>query len=165
MKKLQIVILLCILCICNTHSMQFLIDPVIQWQNCNNCYAVAARDVLLYHMPHLKNVTVKELMQDSHQSCNGGIPTKIWNHYFRRGAKVTSITKMGNFQQKLAETIQNHGPVVLNRGTNHLVTAFNVDKKGILIRDPKNLNLEIWEISDIIKEQKKGFFYISHPLL
>ena len=66
------------------------------------------------------------------------------------------------FQKKLAEIILKHGPVVINKGANHLVTAFNVDNKSILIHDPKNLKLEIWETNDIIKEQKKGFFYIAY---
>ena len=44
----------------NACSSRVLVDPVLQWHNCNNCYAVTARDVLLWHMPHLKNVTIKD---------------------------------------------------------------------------------------------------------
>ena len=164
MRKLKLAIRLLLLCLYIDVINSQLVNPVRQWPSCNNCYAVVARDVLLYHMPILKNVTLQQLMEDSHQTCAGGVPTKIWNHFFRKGTKVTSITKLGLFQQKLAEIIKKYGPVVVNKGTNHLVTAFNVDKKGILIRDPKNLNLKIWETSDIIKEQTKGFFYIAYPI-
>tara|TARA_A100001015_G_scaffold312674_1_gene418325 strand:+ start:865 stop:1377 length:513 start_codon:yes stop_codon:yes gene_type:complete len=139
------------------------VDPVLQWENCNNCYAVAARDVLLWHMPHLKNITLQELMEDSHQTCNGGVPTKIWNHYFHKKNKVTSITKMGLITTRLKKIINQYGPVVLNKGTNHLVTAFDVSKQGILIRDPKEKHLTIWKTGEILKESTKGLFYIAYP--
>lgn len=164
MRKLKLAIRLLLLCLYINIVDSQLISPVKQWPSCNNCYAVVARDVLLYHMPRLKNVTLQQLMEDSHQTCAGGVPTKIWNHYFHKRAKITSITKMGSFQKKLAEIILKHGPVVINKGKSHLVTAFNVDNKGILIRDPKNLSLQIWKTNDIMKEQTKGFFYIAYPI-
>ncbi len=138
-----------------------LIDPVLQWSNCNNCYAVAARDVLLWHKPSLKNITVHQLMKDSHQTCNGGVPTRIWDMYFRNKSKVVSISKYNRLIKKLQNILLKYGPFVVNKGLTHLVTVFHVDTNGFLVRDPKQIEYEIWDIPFI--KSSLPFFYVAYP--
>ena len=141
-------------------TQEIVVDPIVQWENCNNCYAVVARDVLLWHRPKYKNITLHDMMKLSHQTCNGGIPTRIWDLYFQKKSKTTAITKA--VIQKLQKLIQLYGPVVINKGKEqHLVTVFKANQNGILVRDPRTLELEIWS-----KHKIQGMLpltYVAYP--
>ena len=88
-----------------------------QFKHCNNCYAVCAYDIIKYHQPRL-NVTLADLMRASGQTCNGGVPTLIFDKYFPRGSRKTSGSLL-----VLKRILRKHGPCVVSFGKGHLVTA------------------------------------------
>lgn len=131
-----------------------------QWTNCNNCYAVVAYDILRYHQPRL-NVSVKEVMQTSRQTCNGGTPTLVWKHYFPRGSRKTSGSLL-----TLKRILRTHGPCAVNYGKGHLVTAVQANERGVLIRDPATGQQTLLSVSDAQRRRESVYFnYIAYPLL
>lgn len=121
-------------------------DAQKQLPNCNNCYAVAAYDVLKYHNPKL-NITVNSLMRDSHQTCAGGSVTKILNLF------MTSIVTTANLP-KLIRLLKK-GPLVISSEKGHLVTAISATEHGVLIRDPRDASTKVL--------QHKTFFdYVAY---
>ena len=131
-----------------------------QWQNCNNCYAVVAYDILKYHQPRL-NVSVKNIMQESRQTCNGGVPTLIWKQYFPRGFRKTSGSLLA-----LKRILRKHGPCAVNYGRGHLVTAVSANENGVLVRDPTTGKQRMLSVSDAISRKESLYFnYIAYPLL
>ena len=131
-----------------------------QWTNCNNCYAVVALDILKYHQPRL-NVTVKGIMQESKQTCNGGAPTLVWKKYFPRGFRKTS----GSLST-LRRIIRRHGPCAVNHGKGHLVTAVRATEHGVLVRDPATGKNQILSVANALQRKESLYFnYIAYPLL
>jgi len=129
--------------------------PVLQWKNCNNCYAVVSYNLIHYHLPKL-NVTVKSLMQESHQTCAGGVPTLILNRYFPRGTKTISGT-IGT----VVRAIKQHGPVIINYGKGHLVLAYKASKHGVAILDPADGEVKIITL----RANPLHFNYIVFPMV
>ena len=131
-----------------------------QWTNCNNCYAVVAFDILKYHQPRL-NVSVKEIMQETQQTCNGGVPTLIWKHYFPGGFRKTSGSLLA-----LKRILRNHGPCAVNYGKGHLVTAVRANENGVLVRDPSTGKECILSVSQALSRKESLYFnYIAYPLV
>jgi len=131
-----------------------------QWTNCNNCYAVVAFDILKYHQPRL-NVTVKGIMQDSRQTCNGGTPTLVWKQYFPRGYRKTSGSLL-----TLKRILRKHGPCAVNYGRGHLVTAIRASENGVLVRDPSTGQQNILSVTKAHTRKESLYFnYIAYPLL
>lgn len=131
-----------------------------QWTNCNNCYAVVAFDVLKYHQPRL-NVTVKQIMRESQQTCNGGTPTLIWKKYFPRGFRKTSGSLMA-----LQRILRKEGPCAVNFGKGHLVTAVSANANGVLVRDPATGKERFLSVTQAQSRKESLYFnYIAFPLL
>lgn len=131
-----------------------------QWQNCNNCYAVVAYDILKYHQPRL-NVSVKTIMQESRQTCNGGVPTLIWKQYFPRGFRKTSGSLLA-----LKRILRKHGPCAVNYGRGHLVTAVSANENGVLVRDPYTGQQRMLSVREAHSRKESLYFnYIAYPLL
>ena len=131
-----------------------------QWTNCNNCYAVVAFDVLKYHQPRL-NLTVKQVMRESHQTCNGGTPTLIWKKYFPRGFRKTSGSLLA-----LKRILRKHGPCAVNFGKGHLVTAVRANENGVLVRDPATGKERFLSVTQAQSRRESLYFnYIAFPLL
>ena len=134
---------------------------VAQFRHCNNCYAVAAYDIIKYHQPKL-NVTVREVMQKSRQTCTGGVPTIIFDHYFPKGSRKTS----GSFLV-LQRILRKHGPCVVSFGKGHLVVAVSASAKGaILIRDPADGQTKRVALEEFSRRRESLYFnYIAYPLV
>lgn len=132
-----------------------------QFPHCNNCYAVAAYDIIKYHQPRL-NVTVREVMARSGQTCTGGIPTTIFDQFFPRGSRKTSGSLL-----VLQRILRKHGPCVVSFGRGHLVVAVSTSKSGaILIRDPADGKTKRVSSEDFSKRKESLYFnYIAYPLL
>ena len=131
-----------------------------QMTNCNNCYAVVAYDILKYHQPRL-NVSIKGIMQESRQTCNGGVPTLIWKKYFPRGFRKTSGSLLA-----LKRILRKHGPCAVNYGKGHLVTAVQASNRGVLIRDPSTGQERIVSVTAAHSRKESLYFnYIAYPLL
>lgn len=131
-----------------------------QWTNCNNCYAVVAFDVLKYHQPRL-NVTVKQVMRESQQTCNGGTPTLVWKKYFPRGFRKTSGSLLA-----LKRILRKHGPCAVNFGKGHLVTAVSANGNGVLVRDPATGKERFLSVTQAQSRKESLYFnYIAFPLL
>jgi len=141
-------------------SLQFP-PQIAQWKHCNNCYAVCAYDIIRYHQPRL-NVTLEELMRRSGQTCNGGVPTLIFDKYFPRGSRKTSGSLL-----VLKRILRKHGPCVVSFGKGHLVTAVRVSGKGsLLIRDPSDGKTKLVALEEFFKRKESLYFnYIAYPLL
>ena len=134
---------------------------ITQWKGCNNCYAVVAYDLIKYHQPRL-NITLRQLMQESQQTCNGGVPTAILNRYFPRGSKKTTGSLL-----TLKRLIRVHGPCVISFGKGHLVTAVTAsEKSGVVIRDPADGKTKMIALKDFVSRKESIYFnYIVYPLL
>lgn len=132
-----------------------------QWKGCNNCYAVVAYDLIKYHQPRL-NITIRQLMQQSQQTCNGGVPTAILNRYFPRGSRKTTGSLL-----TLKRLIRLHGPCAINFGKGHLVTAIQAsEKSGVVIRDPTDGKTKMIALEDSVHRKESLYFnYIVYPLL
>ena len=131
-----------------------------QWTNCNNCYAVVAFDILKYHQPRL-NTSVKAIMQESKQTCNGGTPGLIWKLYFPRGFRKTSGSLLA-----LRRVLRKQGPCAVNFGKGHLVTAIRANEKGVLVRDPATGTERFLSVSGAQSRKESLYFnYIAFPLL
>ena len=131
-----------------------------QWINCNNCYAVVAYDILKYHQPRL-NVSVKTIMKESSQTCNGGTPNLIWKQYFPRGFRKTSGSLLA-----LQRILRNKGPCAVNFGKGHLVTAVRANAKGVLVRDPASGTERFLSVTQAQSRRESLYFnYIAYPLL
>lgn len=132
-----------------------------QWKGCNNCYAVVAFDLIKYHQPRL-NITLRQLMQESQQTCNGGVPTAILNRYFPRGSRKTTGSLL-----TLKRIIRVHGPCAISFGKGHLVTAISAsEKSGVVIRDPADGKTKMIALHDFVSRKESVYFnYIVYPLL
>lgn len=132
-----------------------------QFKHCNNCYAVCAYDIIKYHQPRI-NVTLADLMRASGQTCNGGVPTLIFDKYFPRGSRKTSGSLL-----VLKRILRKHGPCVVSFGKGHLVTAVRVSgKDSLLIRDPSDGQTKLVALEEFFKRKESLYFnYIAYPLL
>lgn len=132
-----------------------------QFPHCNNCYAVAAYDIIKYHQPRL-NLTIRDVMVRSGQTCTGGVPTIIFDQFFPRGSRKTSGSLL-----VLQRILRKHGPCVVSFGKGHLVVAVSTSKDGaILIRDPAD-GLTKRVSSEAFSKRKESLYfnYIAYPLL
>ena len=63
---------------------------------------------------------------------------------------------------KTQNLIHINGPVVINKGKEqHLVTVFKANQNGILVRDPRTLELEIWSKHKI--QEMLPLTYVAYP--
>lgn len=130
-----------------------------QFANCNNCYAVVAYDILKFHQPRL-NVTIKDLMKKSKQTCNGGTPTSIWQEFFPRGFRKTSGSLLA-----LQRILRKNGPCAVNHGKGHLVTAVSANQNGVLVRDPATGQQRMLSVHDAAQRKESLYFnFIAYPL-
>lgn len=136
-------------------------SQIAQWKGCNNCYAVVAYDLIKYHQPRL-NISLRQLMQESQQTCNGGVPTAILNRYFPRGSKKTTGSLL-----TLKRIIRVHGPCAISFGKGHLVTAVKANEKsGVVIRDPADGKTKMIALKDFLDRKESIYFnYIVYPLV
>jgi len=125
-----------------------------QFPNCNNCYAVTAYEIIKYHKPRL-NVTIKQLMEITHQGCAGGSANKILNKFFGGSKK-----ERGSLY-KVIKLLKQNGPLIVNIGKQHVVTVWRATENGLLIHDS-----QIGEEKIITqKDHPLKFTFITYPIL
>jgi hypothetical protein len=130
-----------------------------QWASCNNCFAVVARDIILWHQPRL-NLTVRDIMKETGQTCAGGVPTTAFDLYFPRGSQKTS----GSLRT-LQRVLRKHGPCAINVGKGHLVTAVRATEHGIVVRDPADGRTKLIRPETFASRHESVYFsYIAYPL-
>ena len=125
-----------------------------QFHNCNNCYAVTAYEIIKHHKPRL-NISVKELMEITHQGCAGGSASRILDKFFR-GSK-----KHRGSLYKVIDLLKKHGPLIVDLNPDHLVTAWKASENGLLIHDSRFGEEKI--ITQ--KEHPLKFSFIAYPLI
>ena len=132
-----------------------------QWHNCNNCFAITAYDIIKYHQPRL-NLTVRGLMEETKQTCNGGVPTTILNRYFPRGSRKATGSLL-----TLKRVLRNHGPCIISYGRGHVVTAVQADEKtGVIVQDPADGQTKLIALREFTRRQESLYFnYIVYPLV
>jgi ABC-type bacteriocin/lantibiotic exporter with double-glycine peptidase domain len=143
-----------VLLIGNSHIVSSALVPERQLPNCQNCYAVAAYELIRYKKPDLK-VSVKQLMQETKQGCSGGNAKKILDKYFSK----TKVERGGLY--KVINLLKTYRPLIIDLSPDHLVTAWKASENGILIWDPRDGTKKI--ISR--KNHNLVFKYLLHASL
>ena len=124
------------------------------FHNCQNCYAVSSYEIIKYWKPSL-NVTIKELMELTHQGCSGGDANKILNKFFE-GSK-----KHRGSLYKVIDLLKKKGPLIIDLNPQHLVTAWKAAENGVLIHDSATGEEKI--INE--KNHPMQFKYITYPII
>ena len=124
------------------------------FHNCQNCYAVTSYEIIQHWKPSL-NVSIKELMEITHQGCSGGDPNKILNKFFH-GSKV----HRGSLY-KVIDLLKKKGPLIIDLNSQHLVTAWKATENGVLVHDSATGTKKI--INE--KNHPMQFKFITYPII